>query len=90
MQPGFGDRPNRMFMLTLIAPLLLTTGVQQAPAAKSDPAPSDRKVCRRIHATVSRIAPPPVCKTQAEWDAEARAHHDDMERGRNRLQNPGN
>ena len=71
----------------LVAPLMLAAPQQAAPDTAQ---PMEKMICRRVAKTQSRIAPPRVCKTQAQWDAEARDQAEGLDRTRNRNQNPGN
>jgi hypothetical protein len=60
--------------LLLVAPAAIARQTAPAPDQNSAtvPAPKpkkQRKVCRSIETTSTRMAPQ-VCKTQAEWDAQ--------------------
>lgn len=47
-------------------------------AAKNDP---DKKICRTIKKTGSRLASERQCRTQAEWDAELQQNGDALRGG---------
>jgi hypothetical protein len=71
-----------MLSLLLIAAAPIAMPVQEAvPAAETAQA---KKICKRSQDTGSRLLSRPVCKTQAEWDAEARAGDDQVRRQTNR------
>jgi hypothetical protein len=68
--------------------LLLATAALSWPALAQAPtqvqAPKtlkaqDKVVCRSINTTGSRISSERVCKTRAEWDADADATRDQLE-----------
>lgn len=51
-----------------------------ATADKDLPEGSYKVVCRRVQAIGTRLASKRVCRTKAEWDAEAAANRQDLER----------
>jgi hypothetical protein len=58
-----------------------TSGDNPAPAAKAeDEGQQNKVVCRRVEAIGTRLASKRVCRTKAEWDAEAAANRQDLER----------
>ncbi len=58
-----------------------TSGDNSAPAAKtSNEADTNKVVCRRVEAIGTRLASKRVCRTKGEWDAEAAANRQDLER----------
>lgn len=80
-------------MFKLLAAAALVASVAAAPVALSaeQPAPTEtktaaaeeKKVCRKVEKTGSRIGEKKVCKTQAEWDRiddSAREYMRDMDR----------
>ena len=52
------------------------------PAAKAegDDGTLNKVVCRRVEAIGTRLSSKKVCRTQAQWDAEASANRQDLER----------
>lgn len=54
----------------LTALLIVMTLPAQEPVQKADKPAKEKPVCRSVRKTGSRL-PERVCKTQAEWDAEA-------------------
>ena len=57
------------------------TAVAVAPAAKpASEADTNKVVCRRVEAIGTRLASKRVCRTKGEWDAEAAANRQDLER----------
>ncbi|ODU20447.1 MAG: hypothetical protein ABS87_10380 [Sphingomonas sp. SCN 67-18] len=77
-----------MKMIMLITAFTLTTAFAQPSAAglgDTDGSKSvkdaEKLVCRSTPTTGSRM-PHKVCKTQAQWDGEARAYQNDFERAR--------
>jgi hypothetical protein len=44
-----------------------------AMAKEKSEQPKEHKICKSEAQTSSRIPPPKVCRTQAEWDAQADA-----------------
>lgn len=76
---------------TLIAAGALALAISAVPAAASDPAPSapaaqtdegetNKVVCRRVEAIGTRLGSKKVCRTKAQWDQEAAANRQDLER----------
>lgn len=66
-------------------PIAACLVVTAAPALANDSAPKaandeTKMVCKKIDGTGFRLARQKVCKTQAEWNAEARDARDGMER----------
>lgn len=58
-----------------------TSGDNAAPAAKtSSEADTNKVVCRRVEAIGTRLSSKRVCRTKGEWDAEAAANRQDLER----------
>jgi len=52
------------------------------PAAKTeaDEGALNKVVCRRVEAIGTRLSSKKVCRTQAQWDADASANRQDLER----------
>lgn len=52
------------------------------PAAKVEPDEGalNKVVCRRVEAIGTRLSSKKVCRTQAQWDTEASANRQDLER----------
>ena len=71
-------------LLVLVSAALSWPALAQAPTqvqvAKTQK-PQDKVVCRSINTTGSRISSERVCKTRAEWDADADATRDALENG---------
>ena len=53
-----------------------SSGDNAAPAAKT----ASKVVCRRVEAIGTRLSSKKVCRTKGEWDAEAAANRQDLER----------
>lgn len=49
--------------------------------AENSGGPTNKVVCRRVEAIGTRLSSKKVCRTQAQWDAEANANRQDLERG---------
>lgn len=63
------------------APSFAVAPDQAAATADKDlPEGSYKVVCRRIQAIGTRLASKRVCRTKAEWDADAAANRQDLER----------
>ena len=68
--------------LVLVSAVLSWPALAQAPAqvqVEKTQKPQDKLVCRSINTTGSRISSERVCKTRAEWDADADATRDQFE-----------
>ncbi len=63
------ESPSMLFALLLTATL-------PAPQEAQAPTPKAEKICKGRVNTGSRLRSKPVCKTQAEWDAEAATNAD--------------
>jgi hypothetical protein len=75
-----------MSRITLLLALVFMAApaVAQAPATQTRPSPkaqkpADKLVCRFINTTGSRLIGDRVCKTRAQWDADADAAREDFE-----------
>lgn len=78
-----------LMMMSGAAALMLLAA---APVRAEDPAPKpaakaetdegtlNKVVCRRVEAIGTRLSSKKVCRTQAQWDAEATANRQDLER----------
>jgi hypothetical protein len=56
-------------ILAAVGAAMLMTGAAAVAKDKDKPEqPKEKKICRSEAKTTSRIAPPKVCHTQAEWD----------------------
>lgn len=70
-----------------MALLLATPAVAGDPTpgpsqlAENSEGPTNKVVCRRVEAIGTRLSSKKVCRTQAQWDAEANANRQDLERG---------
>ncbi|MEZ0497193.1 hypothetical protein ACAX61_12950 [Sphingomonas sp. IW22] len=62
----------------MLTAILLVAALPVMPAqADGTAAPkAEKKICRGLTKTGTRVRAKPVCKTQAEWDADAQANHD--------------
>lgn len=63
--------PVSLFTLALLlaaAQAQPTTTAPAAPAAPAAPVDPDKKICKTIKETGSRLGGKRECKTQAEWD----------------------
>lgn len=61
--------------------LLLAAPPSEPAAAKKEAVSPDKKVCRSVQEIYSRI-PTRICRTQAEWDADAKQTQIDLENAR--------
>jgi len=55
-------------------------GDQPAPQTKAQDEGQNKVVCRRVEAIGTRLSSKKVCRTQGQWDAEAAANRQDLER----------
>jgi hypothetical protein len=63
------------------APSFAVAPDQAAATSDKDPPEGSYKVvCRRLQAIGTRLASKRVCRTKAEWDADAAANRQDLER----------
>ncbi|HOB13004.1 MAG TPA: hypothetical protein PKN09_02045 [Novosphingobium sp.] len=69
-------------LLSLSAPAMADpSGSQPTPETKTqDDGQTNKVVCRRVEAIGTRLSSKKVCRTQAQWDAEAAANRQDLER----------
>lgn len=68
-------------MLAISAPALADpAGDKPAPETKAQEDGQNKVVCRRVEAIGTRLSSKKVCRTQAQWDAEAAANRQDLER----------
>lgn len=73
------------FALALVA-LAAPAALAQAPApdappaAKADEGELNKVVCRRVESIGTRLSAKKVCRTKAQWDSEAAANRQDLER----------
>jgi hypothetical protein len=56
------------------------SGAAQPPAAKAEDDGQNKVVCRRVEAIGTRLSAKKVCRTKGEWDADAAANRQDLER----------
>lgn len=56
------------------------SGDQPAPQTKAQDDVQNKVVCRRVEAIGTRLSSKKVCRTQGQWDAEAAAARQDLER----------
>lgn len=68
-------------LVFLAAPVLAENSepVPAAPAKASD-GEMNKIVCRRVESIGTRLSSKKVCRTQAQWDTEAAANRQDLER----------
>ena len=78
---------SRYFITAIAAPLILFAAVpavsqETAPASKTEAKEGqlNKVVCRCVEAIGTRLSAKKVCRTQAQWDAEASANRQDLER----------
>lgn len=75
-----------LFMSGAIALVLLAAVPAQAgePAPTAKPEAKDdqlnKVVCRRVEVIGTRLSAKKVCRTQAQWDADAATNRQDLER----------
>ncbi len=62
------------------AGLLATPAVAQE--ATDAPPKKERKICKRLEQTATRMGSQRICKTAAQWEAEAEAAGQTLERNR--------
>lgn len=76
---------NRTILLFGLTAVIASPGLAQSSAtpqvAPKIDNPKQKVLCKSINSTGSRISSDRVCKTQAEWDADADATRDDLEHG---------
>lgn len=67
-----------MFMLTaaLMMPFAVGVAIPQTQDAAENSARSEKKICKTIESTGSRLGGRKVCKTREQWNAEAKAAAD--------------
>ena len=72
--------------LSLVACLALAASPALAADDSKKPSDETKMVCKRIQAagTGWRLGKRKECKTQAEWDADARAQRDEVDRNNRR------
>lgn len=75
-------------LLAAFAATLLVGGV--AVAKKTDGPPKEKKICKAVKTTSSRIAAKKICKTEAEWNSAASQDELDDAAGRLRGMARGN
>ncbi|NCU12931.1 MAG: hypothetical protein GXC70_12385 [Sphingomonadaceae bacterium] len=68
--------------LFAVAAPALATAADDAPSApaKAEDDGKNKVVCRRVEAIGTRLSSKKVCRTKGEWDAEAAANRQDLER----------
>lgn len=68
-------------LIALAAPAAASNaGENPAPAAKAEEEGQNKVVCRRVEAIGTRLSSKRVCRTKGEWDADAAANRQDLER----------
>jgi hypothetical protein len=80
----WGCRMKRIALLMVLTAALSCPTFAQAPRQVQPPKthnPEDKIVCRSINTTGSRISSERVCKTLAQWEADADATRDELENG---------
>jgi hypothetical protein len=73
----------RILRLVLAAAVVLPP-IAVAAAEDSAPKNKERRICRREPTTGTRMAPPRVCMTQAEWDNVSERAKEDMRASQSR------
>lgn len=69
--------------LALLAAPTLANSSDPVPAARAQAANNgemNKVICRRVESIGTRLSAKKVCRTQAQWDAEAAANRQDLER----------
>ena len=66
----------------MLATPVLANSAEPAPAAGSqaDEGETNKVVCRRVESIGTRLGSKKVCRTKAQWDSEAAANRQDLER----------
>lgn len=69
-------------LVALAAPAALAQAPAPAaqPATKADEGELNKVVCRRVESIGTRLSAKKVCRTKAQWDSEAAANRQDLER----------
>ncbi|MBN8501197.1 MAG: hypothetical protein J0M19_08620 [Sphingomonadales bacterium] len=68
-------------LLAVSSPALADgAGDTPAPAPKAEEQGQNKVVCRRVEAIGTRLSSKKVCRTKGEWDADAAANRQDLER----------
>ena len=67
-----------LFMLA--GPVAAKSDTAPATAAQADEGETNKMVCRRVESIGTRLGSKKVCRTKAQWDAEAAANRQDLER----------
>lgn len=67
-------------LLVLSAPAYADSGDAPAPQTKVEDAGQNKVVCRRVEAIGTRLSSKRVCRTKGDWDAEAAANRENLER----------
>ncbi len=68
--------------LALLAHPVLANSSEPAPAAgaQAEEGETNKVVCRRVESIGTRLGSKKVCRTKAQWDSEAAANRQDLER----------
>lgn len=67
-------------LMVLAAPAAAKSSEPATASAQADVGDNNKMVCRRVEAIGTRLGSKKVCRTKAQWDAEAAANRQDLER----------
>ncbi len=67
-------------LLALSAPAYAESNDTPAPQTKVEDDGQNKIVCRRVEAIGTRLSSKRVCRTKGDWDAEAAANRQNLER----------
>lgn len=67
-------------LLMMAGPVSAKSDTATSNSAQSDEGETNKMVCRRVESIGTRLGSKKVCRTKAQWDAEAAANRQDLER----------
>ncbi|MFM5949503.1 MAG: hypothetical protein ACKOPM_09795 [Novosphingobium sp.] len=67
-------------LLMMAGPVAAKSDSAAGSSAQSDEGETNKMVCRRVESIGTRLGSKKVCRTKAQWDAEAAANRQDLER----------
>lgn len=74
-------------LLALSTPAMANSGDTPAPQTKVEEDDQNKMICRRVEAIGTRLSSKRVCRTKGEWDAEAAANRQNLERSQTQRYN---
>lgn len=72
-----------------LAETVAATGETAAKDGADGESGSDKVICKRVSETGSHMRKTKVCRTSAEWDAEAESASEAIQKGREQTSQPG-